>query len=47
MKTGERRLSLKDAADRIRAILENQKTDAALNALQNKYEVIIYEQTNE
>ncbi len=44
MKTRERRLSLKDAAPRIRAILENQKTDAALNALQNKYKVVIYEQ---
>lgn len=44
MKTGERRLNLKTAAPRIRAILENQKTDAALNALQNKYKVVIYEQ---
>ncbi len=44
MKTGEKRLSLKDAAPRIRAILENQKTDAALNALKNKYKVVIYEQ---
>lgn len=44
MKTAEKRLSLKDAAPRIRAILENQKTDAALNALQNKYKVVIYEQ---
>lgn len=44
MKTGERRLSLKDAAPRIRTILENHKTDAALNALQNKYKVMIYEQ---
>ncbi len=44
MKTGERRLSLQEAAPRIRTILENHKTDAALNALQNKYKVIIYEQ---
>ncbi len=44
MKTGERRLKLKDAAPRIRTILENQKIDAALNALQNKYKVVIYEQ---
>lgn len=44
MKTGERRLNLKTAAPRIRAILENQKTDAALNALKNKYKVVIYEQ---
>ena len=44
MKTRERRLSLKDAAPRIRAILEKQKEDAALNALQNKYKVVIYEQ---
>ena len=44
MKTRERRLSLKDAAPRIRTILEKQKEDAALNALQNKYKVVIYEQ---
>lgn len=44
MKTRERKLSLKEAAPRIRAVLENQKTDAALNALQNKYKVVIYEQ---
>lgn len=44
MKTAERRLSLKDAAPRIRTVLENQKTDALLNALQNKYKVVIYEQ---
>ena len=43
MKTAERRLSLKDAAPRIRVILENQKRDEALNALQNKYKVVIYE----
>lgn len=44
MKTRERRLTLKNAATRIRAVLENQKMDAALNALQNKYKVVIYEQ---
>lgn len=44
MKTGEKRLSIKEAAPRIRTILENQKIDAALNALQNKYKVVIYEQ---
>lgn len=44
MKTREKRLSLKEAAPRIRTILENQKIDAALNALQNKYKVVIYEQ---
>ncbi|MBQ7907991.1 MAG: peptidylprolyl isomerase [Elusimicrobiaceae bacterium] len=44
MKTGERRLKLAEAAPRIRTILENQKIDAALNALQNKYKVVIYEQ---
>lgn len=44
MKTRERRLSLKNAAARIRAVLENQKIDAALNALKNKYKVVIYEQ---
>ena len=46
MKTGERRLALKDASERIRTILENQKQDALLDALQNKYEVVIYEQNN-
>lgn len=46
MKTAERRLSLKDAAERIRAILENQKRDEVLNALQNKYEVVVYEQND-
>ena len=46
MKTGERRLSLKDASPRIRTILENQKRDAALDALQNKYKVVIYEQND-
>ena len=44
MKTGERRLKLAEASPRIRAILENQKIDVALNALQNKYKVVIYEQ---
>ena len=43
MKTNERRLSLKDASDRVRTILENQKLDNVFNALQNKYEVIIYD----
>ena len=46
MKTGERRLSLKEAAPRIRAILENQKTDELIEALQNKYKVVIYEQND-
>ncbi len=44
MKTGERRLKMAEAAPRIRTVLENQKIDAALNALQNKYKVVIYEQ---
>ena len=44
MKTKERRLKLQEATPRIRTILENQKLDAALNALKNKYKVIIYEQ---
>ena len=44
MKTGERKLKLQEATPRIRAILENQKLDAALNALKNKYKVVIYEQ---
>lgn len=43
MKTREKRLSLKDAAPRIRAILQAQKEDAVLNSLKNKYEVAVYE----
>lgn len=43
MKTGEKRLSRKEAEPRIRAVLENKKLDAALEALQNKYEVVIYD----
>ena len=43
MKTREKRLSLKDAAPRIRAILQAQKEDAILNSLKNKYEVAVYE----
>ena len=46
MKTGEKRLSLKDASPRIRTILENQKRDKVLDALQNKYKVVIYEQND-
>jgi len=43
-KTKERRLSKEDAAPRIRAVLENQKLDKAVETLQKKYEVIIYAQ---
>lgn len=43
MKTGEKRLSKKDAEPRIRAVLENQKLDEILQQLQTKYEVIIHE----
>ncbi len=43
MKTGEKRLSRKEAEPRIRAVLENKKLDASLEALQNKYEVVIYD----
>lgn len=46
MKTGERRLSLKDAAPRIRSVLENQKLDTLLQDLQTKYKVVFYEQNN-
>jgi len=46
MKTGEQHLSLKDAAPRIRKVLENKKMDDLLNKLQNKYEVIVYEQND-
>lgn len=45
MKTGEKRLSAKDAQPRIRQILKEQKTDAALNELKNQYEVLIYDKT--
>lgn len=45
MKTGEKRLSKKDASPRIREVLENKKLDDALNTLKNKYEVVIYEKT--
>lgn len=43
MKTGEKRLSRKEAEPRIRAVLENKKLDAVLDSLQNKYEVVIYD----
>lgn len=43
MKTGEKRLSRKEADPRIRTVLENKKLDAVLEALQNKYEVVIYD----
>lgn len=45
MKTGEKRLSAKDAQPRIRKILQEQKTDAVLNNLKNQYEVLIYDKT--
>ena len=41
MKVSEKRISQKEAAQRIRTILENRKLDAIIEALQNKYEVII------
>ena len=44
MKTGERRLTLKEAEPRIRQVLEQQKLDDLLGALKTKYEVIIYDQ---
>ncbi|MGN0024029.1 MAG: peptidylprolyl isomerase [Candidatus Avelusimicrobium sp.] len=43
MKTGEKRLSRKEAEPRIRAVLENKKLDDVLDSLQNKYEVVIYD----
>ena len=43
MKVKEKRLSLKNAKERIEQILRLQKEDAALNALKNKYEVFVYE----
>lgn len=45
MKTGEKRLSAKEAAPRIARILKDQKTDVILNNLKNKYEVVIYDKT--
>lgn len=45
MKTGERRLSKKDAEPRIREVLKNKKTDDVLDSLKNKYEVVIYEKS--
>lgn len=44
MKTGEKRLSQTEAAPRIRTVLENKKLDEKLEALQNKYEVTIYDE---
>jgi len=44
MKTGERKLTLKEAEPRIRQVLEQQKLDNLLNTLKTKYEVIIYDQ---
>ena len=41
MKTGEKRLSKKEAEPRIRAVLENKKLDQIIESLQNKYEVLI------
>jgi len=43
MKTGEKRLSRKEAEPRIRTVLENKKLDSLLESLQNKYEVVIYD----
>lgn len=44
MKTGEKRLTQKEAEPRIRAVLENKKLDEILESLQNKYEVTIYDE---
>ena len=45
MKTKERRLPYKEAAPRIRSVLENKKLDKILEKLQQKYEVTIDEKT--
>ena len=45
MKTSEKRLPRQEAEPRIREVLENKKTDEALEALKNKYEVVIYEKS--
>ncbi len=41
MKVSEKHLSKKDAAERIRTILENRKLDELIETLQKKYEVTI------
>lgn len=43
MKSGEKRLSRKDAEPRIRAVLEGKKLDELLENLKKKHEVVIYE----
>lgn len=43
MKTGENRLSFKQAEPRIRQVLYNKKIDQLLDTLKTKYEVIIYD----
>lgn len=43
MKTSEKRLSLEQAAPRIRQILINQHLDELLDTLKTQYEVIIYD----
>ena len=43
MKMGEKKLSLKEASPRIRAVLENNKLDKLIESLQKKYEVVIYD----
>ena len=48
MKTAETRLNYKDAKDRIKLILENQKLDNYLNSLNKKYNIsIVKEGKNE
>lgn len=44
MKTGEKRLTQKEAQPRIRAVLESKKLDEIIESLQNKYEVTIYDE---
>lgn len=48
MKVAETRLTYKDAKDRIKMILENQKLDNYLNSLNKKYNIsIVKEEVNE
>ncbi len=43
MKTGEKKLSLKEATPRIEQILMNQRLDELFDTLKTQYEVIIYD----
>ena len=44
MKTGENKLSLKQAEPRIKQVLQQQRIDELLETLKNTYEVTIYDE---